>query len=683
MGFTPEEAAEFDEPETIDGVSHALQTLGHEVIKIGHVRSLLDRLGRGERWDLVFNICEGTGGLSREARVPAILDVYEIPYVFSDPLAMSLTLHKGLAKRVVRDLGIPTAPFYLVNQPGDISGIDLPFPLFVKPVAEGTGKGIGADSKVWNQEQLSGVCKQRLEKFRQPVLVERFLPGRELTVGIVGSGQRARVIGMMEVLYKENEATGIYSLENKARYEEFIHYRVPEKEVYKDCEKVALDSWAGLGCVDGGRVDLRLDEYGIPNFMEVNPLPGLHPEHSDLPILAKLAGIGFNELIGMILGEALIRVGILQDGLASIRVPETMPLPENHHVPDVMAGPKPFALILHSPLAAGAGPDELDVLEQATFFRNGLSALGYRVETAPFRLEGFGNPDLVVNLVETLAGSGRLVHVGPALFEAMHLSFTGCSSEAIYQTSNKLVSKKILREHGISTPEYILWDELSDGKEVPHIPFLVKSIWEHASFGMDESRKLLFTGRQELTEGFSAMNGDPAGFFAEEYIDGREFNLSVIGGQEGPIVLPPAEIRFRFPEGKPKIVGYRAKWEESSFEYQHTVRSFSFSGADEPLLDRMKEISLYCWKIFKLKGYARVDFRVDASGRPFVLEINANPCISADSGFVAACLEGGLTPTGIVRRIIEDADVQDADVRDADVKDGDVKDGDVQDADVQ
>ena len=647
MGFSPEEAAEFDEPETIDGISHALQALGHEVVRIGHVRSLLDRLGKGERWDLVFNICEGTSGISREARVPAILDVYGIPYVFADALVMALTLHKGLAKRVVRDLGVPTAAFALVERPEDISKIELPFPLFVKPVAEGTGKGIGADSKVWNHEQLHEACIQRLEKFRQPVLVERFLPGREITVGIVGSGPRAKVIGMMEVLYRDNEQTGIYSLENKARYEEFITYQVPEKEAYKACEQLALDCWTGLGCVDGGRVDLRLDENGVPNFMEVNPLPGLNPQHSDLPILAGLAGIGFNDLIWTILREALIRLGIGES------IKDSSSLPETTHPPD--ARPKPFALILHSPLTAGAGPDELDVLDQAAYFRSGLAALGYQVETAPFRLDRFGKPDLVVNLVETLADSGRLVHVGPALFEAMNLPFTGCPSEAIYQTSNKLMSKKVLREHGILTPDYVLWDELSDGKAVPDAPFLVKSVWEHASFGLDESRKLLFTGRQELIEGFLAMDGGPAGFFAEEYIDGREFNLSVIGGQEGPTVLPPAEIRFGFPEGKPRIVGYRAKWDETSFEYQNTLRSFSFSGADQPLLDRLKEISLRCWKIFRLKGYARVDFRVDASGRPFVLEINANPCISADSGFVAACLNGGLTPTLIVRRIVEDA----------------------------
>lgn len=667
MGFSLEEAAEFDEPETIDGVAEALQSFGHQVVRIGHVKALLSRLERGERWDLVFNICEGTSGISREARVPAILEVYGIPYVFSYPLALSLTLHKGMTKRIVRDHGIPTAPFFQVDGPEDIRRIDLPFPLFVKPVAEGTGKGVAADSRVWNHEQLQRACISRLNMFSQPVLVERYLPGREITVGIAGNGSRARVIGMMEVRYRENEKTGIYSLETKARYQEFVDYRIPETEVYRTCERVALDAWKALGCMDGGRVDLRMDAEGVPNFMEVNPLPGLNPVHSDLPILARMSGISYRELIGMILNEALHRLG-MSDAMSVVPDVEALhrlgmfdgvqsdvkQAAEQPAERQAAADAKPFALILHSPLPEGAGPDELDVLDQAAFFEAGLTALGFHCEILPFRMDGYGNPDLVVNLVETISGSGRLVHVAPALFEAMGLPFTGCPSEAIYLTSNKMLAKKILREHGITTPAYRTWDEVLGGNGIPDVPHLIKSVWEHASFGLDESRKLLHIGKPELFSGFSAVSGDPHGYFAEEYIEGREFNLSVIGGTDGPMVLPPAEIRFGFPDGMPRIVGYRAKWDQSSFEYRHTVRSFSFPESDHPLLDRLKAISLKCWRIFRLRGYARVDFRVDPSGRPYVLEINANPCISADSGFVAACVESGMTPSEIVSRIIGD-----------------------------
>ncbi|MEE4178384.1 MAG: hypothetical protein V2I46_12840 [Bacteroides sp.] len=307
-GFSEEAAAEFDVPETIQGISDALESLGHRVVRIGNVKALLNRLHQGERWDLVFNICEGVLGNGREAQVPAILDIFDIPYVFSDALVLALTLHKGMTKRLIRDLGIPTAPFAVVEMAADIPRVDLPYPLFVKPVSEGTGKGIGPDSKVKNFAELKVVCLDRLERFRQPVLVETFLPGREITVGVIGNAENAKVIGMMEVIYNQHENTGIYSYHNKAHYEDYIEYVVPERELYDKCSEVALAAWRGLGCRDGGRVDLRLDQYGVPNFMEVNPLAGLNPVHSDLPILAAQAGISFIDLIKSILDAAKQRI---------------------------------------------------------------------------------------------------------------------------------------------------------------------------------------------------------------------------------------------------------------------------------------------------------------------------------------------------------------------------------------
>ncbi len=637
LGFTPEEVAEFDVPETIEGICAALEGLGHRVDRIGHARSLIERLQGGARWDLVFNICEGVRGVGREAQVPAILDVYGIPYVFSDALVLSLTLHKGLTKRVIRDLGIPTAPFFVVEGVSDIDKVDLAFPLFVKPVAEGTGKGIGPDSKVFDFNQLQQACLQRLKDYGQAVLVERFLPGREITVGIVGNGERARVIGMMEVVYLDSESSGIYSYETKANYEAAVRYRVPEQEVFESCAHVALAAWRGLGCRDGGRVDLRMDENGSPNFMEVNPLAGLNPVHSDLPILAGLAGLGFEELIGLIMEEARLR----------------------HFVPaNGSGGETPLALILHSPLKPDAPKDELDVLDQVQFFKEGLVGLGYRVEAGPFPLDlsrlGKNRPDFVVNLVETLFGSGRLVHMGPELFEALRIPYTGCPATAIYMTSHKILAKSIMKEHGIPTPGYLDWEQVTDGHVPPFQPYLIKSIWEHASFGLDERGKLLFSGRKELLEGFGQAGRTPGDFFAEAYIGGREFNLSLLGGGSGPEVLPPAEICFSYPEGKPRIVGYRAKWDESSFEFQHTNRTFQFGDSDRSLLDRLTEISLTCWKVFRLKGYARVDFRVDEGGNAFVLEVNANPCISPDSGFMAACRESGYSDSEVIERILQD-----------------------------
>jgi len=309
-GYTEEEVAEFDTEETIDGIANVLQNLGYRLEKIGGVQSLIRKLSAGERWDLVFNICEGLSGSCREAQVPVVLDVYQIPYVFSDGLVLSVTLDKGITKHIVRDHGLPTANFKVVRSLDDAEDTGLHFPLFVKPVGEGTGKGIGPHSRVENNEMLMLACKHQLETHNQPVLVEEFLPGREITVGIIGSGKQARVLGMMEVNFLPHEKSGIYSYENKAHYEDYISYSAPEKSVYEACEALALRSWQVLGCKDAGRVDIRYDKHGVPNFMEVNPLAGLNPFHSDLPIIARMQGIDFQNLISMIMEGATNRLGI-------------------------------------------------------------------------------------------------------------------------------------------------------------------------------------------------------------------------------------------------------------------------------------------------------------------------------------------------------------------------------------
>jgi len=306
-GYSEEETAEFDKPETISAIESALQDLGHTTDRIGHLRSLTARLVAGARWDMVFNIAEGLKGFGREALVPALLDAYEIPYTFSDPMVLSLTLHKGMTKRVVRDLGIPTPDFSMWDKGSTVNGQEFRFPLFAKPVAEGTGKGITARSKISNKEELVAVCNNLLETFKQPVLVEAFLPGREFTVGILGSGTEAVAIGVMEVVLNKNAEAEVYSYHNKEHYQKLVDYLLVDDALAEKTKQVALDAWQGLGCLDGGRIDLRVDEKGIPNFLEVNPLAGLHPQNSDLCILAQKAGMSYTALIGAILSSAIKR----------------------------------------------------------------------------------------------------------------------------------------------------------------------------------------------------------------------------------------------------------------------------------------------------------------------------------------------------------------------------------------
>ncbi|HXQ41239.1 MAG TPA: hypothetical protein VN821_08230 [Candidatus Udaeobacter sp.] len=309
-GYGPEETAEFDSLETIEAIERALAANGVEPVRIGNIRALVQRLAAGERWDFVFNICEGLSGAGREAQVPALLEAYGIPCSFSDSLVMALSLHKAMTKHVLRDKGVPTAPFALIESLADLDRHALSFPVFAKPVAEGTGKGVSPASRAEGPAALRKVCRGLLTRFRQPVLVEGYLPGREFTVGIIGAGRGAESLGALEVILSDRAQNAAYGYVNKEECESRVVYRLVADEEAKAAVDVALAAWRALGCRDAGRVDLRSDANGRPQFMEVNPLAGLHPTHSDLPILAQQAGMTYERLIGRILRQGLHRAGL-------------------------------------------------------------------------------------------------------------------------------------------------------------------------------------------------------------------------------------------------------------------------------------------------------------------------------------------------------------------------------------
>ncbi len=222
---------------------------------------------------------------------------------------LGLALHKGLTNHVVRDLGLPTADFKVVNDEADLAEVDLPYPLFAKPAAEGTGKGVTAASKIHNRAELEAVVPRLLAEFRQPILVETFLPGREFTVGIVGTGRAARSVGAMEVLLGEKAEAEVYSYDNKAHFEDRVSYRLVDDAEARAAADLAVAAWRGLGCRDAGRIDIRSDAAGRPTFIEVNPLAGINPDISDLPIICTLRGIPYRQLIAWIMESALERIG--------------------------------------------------------------------------------------------------------------------------------------------------------------------------------------------------------------------------------------------------------------------------------------------------------------------------------------------------------------------------------------
>jgi D-alanine-D-alanine ligase len=299
-----EDTAEFDKQDTVDAIEAALRNMGHETEPVGNCFQLIGALSSGKRWDLVFNIAEGLYGDGRESVVPAILDQYRIPYVFSGPVIMGISLNKHLTRLIVSAAGVPVSPGMLMTDLKDVERCNLKYPLFVKPVSEGTGKGITEKSLLHSETDLRQMVGYLLSRFNQPVLVEEYLPGREFTVGVIGSGNDTVAIGGMEIECKDNLP---YSVEFKENYQIYCKYFPMAGEIAEECKTVALNVWKALGCVDGGRVDVKADRNGRICFIEVNPLAGLHPVHSDLPILSNMIGIKYQALIEMIMRSAIKR----------------------------------------------------------------------------------------------------------------------------------------------------------------------------------------------------------------------------------------------------------------------------------------------------------------------------------------------------------------------------------------
>ncbi len=303
-GYSMEDTAEFDKQDTVDAIDGALKNMGFETEPIGNCFQLIDALSAGKKWDLVFNIAEGLYGDGRESVVPAILDQYKIPYVFSGPVIMGISLNKHLTRLIVSAAGVPVSPGMLISEMKDVDRCNLKYPLFIKPVSEGTGKGITEKSLVTSESELRQMVEFLLTRFNQPALVEEYLPGREFTVGVIGSGDDATAIGGMEIECKDNLP---YSVEYKENYQIFCKYKPLTSEFSDECKTVALNVWKALGAVDAGRVDVKADRNGRLCFMEVNPLAGLHPVHSDLPILSNMIGIKYQTLIEMIMRSAIER----------------------------------------------------------------------------------------------------------------------------------------------------------------------------------------------------------------------------------------------------------------------------------------------------------------------------------------------------------------------------------------
>jgi len=318
------------------------------------------------------------------------------------------------------------------------------------------------------------------------------------------------------------------------------------------------------------------------------------------------------------------------------------------------------AAIVHSDVGPYAPADEMDILTEAQTVAEALHSLGYTVVHVPFHADISRvieqlkkiKPVFIFNLAESIRGSSHMVHLPILLFEYLDIPFTGSGSDAMLLTSNKVICKQLLSFHNIPTPPWQSVTSIIDDGLGLKAPFIIKPVNEDASVDITDTS--VFHEKKDLLKKIDTIAPErKKNYFVERFMNGREFNISLISNGKEVDVLPPAEILFKdYPPDKPKIVGYDAKWKTDSFEYSHTPRTFKFTRDDDALLRGMMSTSKRCWDAFGLKGYVRVDFRTDSEQNPWVLEVNANPCISPDSGFVAACKNAGIKPYAeTIRRI--------------------------------
>lgn len=309
----PDDALEeYDSSETVEAIAKSIEAEGHNVVKLGGCQDFLLSIC-SSNFDLVFNIAEGRGNYrSREAQVPSVLEMLNIPYSGSDPQCLAICQDKPLTKTILTTSGIRTPKWYTISSRDELSEIarnNFPLPAFIKPAHEGSSKGIRISSRVESTEQITEIATELLERYQQPVMVEEFISGEEVTVGIVGN-YPPRVVGVMRVLPKKEDAYFVYSLEVKRQWESMVDYECPpqlEADILQEITNNSLKIFKVLGCRDFARLDFRLSHNGLPYFLEINPLPGLNPKSSDLPIMAIKMGLTYQDLISAILQSTIER----------------------------------------------------------------------------------------------------------------------------------------------------------------------------------------------------------------------------------------------------------------------------------------------------------------------------------------------------------------------------------------
>ena len=616
-GSTGDEFEEFDSVETIEALEAALRACGHQPVRLGWGMEMLDALDR-HQVDGVFNIAEGMGGRGRESQVPATLEMLGIPCSGSDALAIALTLDKALAKLLARSHGIATAPWRVVDSISrglTADAMNLRFPLFVKPSGEGSSMGISGRSLCQDENALQEAVSH-LTRSYGPVLVEEFLPGDEYTVGLIDG----EAIAVMQVLPRGSDDHFVYSLEVKRDYLNRVDYRLVDAP---DVAAVAQSVWRAFGLRDVARVDVRRDRHGVASFVEVNPLPGVHPVNSDLVILARLRGWSYQTLIASIVGAASRRWASEAKAVPPPRLAAAQANaigPARSRVAVCYNDDAHRKTHLNETEMLG----ETEVLATASEIASILDAELVPVgDDIPAALRSLRRFDAVVNLCEGVLGKPQWEKNFALALEMLQIPNTGADPVAVGICSDKILTKRLLEAANIPVPK--MWDG-SDGT------WIVKPSREDAGIGIEAASVVSSRSEVEHRVAFvEARYGQPA--LAEAFIDGRELNQAVYFPAEGAVVLPPGEIVFD-PSmlSRERVVGWQAKWAAGSAEDRATSNRTP-AAVDGSVRDRIGQIALSVASLLSVGGYCRFDFRESGDGRLWVLDVNPNPDIGAGSGF--------------------------------------------------
>src|SRR5438874_1722415 len=620
-----EDEAEFDSRETIDALCSALERLGHRVERIEVSGPASRTAARLEAYapDLVFNTAEGRRGRFREAFYPALFDELGFPYTGSDAWVLAVTLDKALTKLVLREHGVVSPKGQFVEEISDLKLEGWRFPVIVKPNFEGSSKGITQESVVEDRQRLRALAEKQLARFPAGVLVEEFIPGRDLTVAFLEkcAPERAGVLAPVEYVIAEAELSKrryrIYDYDLKSVHYDAVTVRCPADFapwVLERAQDMARRAYKALGVRDLGRIDFRVAEDGQVYFIEINALPSLEPG-AGIYAAAALEGLHTDGVIGKVIESAVSRWGITDPKRRQGR-------------PLRKVGPLRVGFTFNvkriKPDINGRKDEEAEYDAPSTIqaVREAIAAAGHEVvdleATSELPNVLAANPvDVVFNMAEGIKGRNREAVV-PALLELLDIPYSGSDPAALCIALDKALAKRIVRQHGILTPNFIT---LQTGKErLPRdlkFPLIVKPVAEGSSKGVHHTSVVETEAElREAAREMIAKYDQPA--LVEDYIAGREFTVGLLG-ERRPKVLPPMEVVFLAKEAHPVY----------SFEYKQDWSSkirYDVPAQLEPgQLKALERAARECFIALGCRDVARVDFRMDLQGRVYFLECNPLP----------------------------------------------------------